>query len=152
MSLSLRTPLACCSFLRTDSAVNGTPEACVPRLSQNIADLIDQPFVLEVLRFDPGQLLKQLALFARQTCRRDHRYGNEEIPFASTAEHRHSLPAYSEHCSGLRPGWNLQRLIFIERFDVDFSSQRCLGKGDRDRCVQVISRSEERRVGKECRS
>src|ERR1044071_7594173 len=113
MCLSVRTPLACCSFFRTDSAVNGTPEACVPRLSKNIADFIDEPFVFEILRFDFGQLLEQLALFARQTCRRDHRYRNEEIPFASTTEHRHSLPAYSENGSGLRSGWNLQGLIFI---------------------------------------
>src|SRR5581483_6391886 len=39
-------------------------------LSKNVANLIDQFFVFQVLRFDLRQLLEQLALFARQSRRR----------------------------------------------------------------------------------
>src|SRR6266566_1100626 len=98
--------------------------SCATRyLSKNISNLVDKFLVFKILDLDPGQLLKQLALLARQTCRRNDGNRNEEIAFATSAQHRHALAAHAKDCARLRACGDLQRFIAAERLHFYISAQ-----------------------------
>src|ERR1051325_2816790 len=109
--------------------------------SKNIPNLVNQPFVLEILVLHFRQLFQQSFLFARQCGRCHYRHGHEQIATPAATKNRHSFSSEPKHCARLCAHRNLQLLFFVERLNHNLGTQRGLRKRDRHGLVKVITLS-----------
>src|SRR5690242_16541 len=72
---------------------------------------------------NPLQFLQQFALPLAQLARRLDSDFNKQVSLAVAIEHRNALAPNLEHSPGLRAFRNLQRMLRLQRRDLNFSSQ-----------------------------
>ena len=92
------------------------------------------------------QLFEQLLLLLRQLLRRVDLDRDEQVAVAAAADVGHALAAHAERRAALRACRNRERLVAVERRDLDLAAERERREVQRHLAVQVVAVALEERV------
>src|SRR4030095_11266108 len=126
------------------------------RLSEDVLDPIEQALVsliverrrlVLVLRQRSGELLEQLLLFLAELLRGEDLDRNEQVAPSTASRHvGHAAPAHPEGRAGLRAFRDGERLLAVERWNSDWTSECRCRVLQRNLAVQIVAVTLEERM------
>src|SRR5688572_7004271 len=105
---------------------------------EELFDLVEDAAFRGMFPFHRGELLEEMALLLRERRGDLHNHVHVVITASTAVEKLHAFAPHAEHLIRLRPGRHLQRLLAVDRVDLDLGAERGLGEADGMLGVNVV--------------